>query len=107
MRLVSLDRYVPSLSLVDDAIRSKAHPLLVTGFASTVLWIIFATLLYLCEEDHSEEICNDDETMAERFKNVPNAMQYTMILLTGDYPLINFRYRAVDTDRVARALDLT
>lgn len=47
LRLVSLDRFLPSVTLLDDVLRSRRHALFVTGFASMVLWIIFATLLFL------------------------------------------------------------
>ena len=32
--------------------------------------------------------------MAERFASVPAALPYTLILLTGDYPLIDFTMAA-------------
>lgn len=89
LRLLALDRYVPSVTLLDDVIRKQAHGLVVAGFATIVLWITFATLLYITEHGNTEDF-GDDHPMSQRFENVPNAMQYTLILLTGDYPMINF-----------------
>ena len=30
--------------------------------------------------------------MGERFQNVPNALSYTFVLLSGDYPIVNFTF---------------
>ena len=49
LRLFKLDKYVPSITLIDDVFRLKKHALTVTGFAAGTLWILFAALLYLCE----------------------------------------------------------
>ena len=49
IRLVKLDKYVPSITLIDDVIRLKKSSLIITGFAATTLWIIFSGLLYLTE----------------------------------------------------------
>eukprot|EP01052_Picozoa_sp_SAG31_P072670 SAG31_NODE_31658_length_365_cov_1.360902_1_plen_121_part_11 len=55
-----------------------------------ITWTLFASLLYLTE-------CNNDEVdagrqMRDRFASVPQSMPYTLILLSGDYPLINFSF---------------
>eukprot|EP01048_Picozoa_sp_COSAG05_P007192 COSAG05_NODE_500_length_9234_cov_107.281664_19_plen_69_part_00 len=33
---------------------------------------------------------DDDLPMSERWANIPNSLSYTLILLSGDYPLIEF-----------------
>jgi hypothetical protein len=49
MRLLKLDKYVPSITLIDDVLRLKRKALLTTCYAAGTLWIIFAGLLYLFE----------------------------------------------------------
>ena len=52
---------------------------------------IFTALLYLSELDdfvHGPD--GDDPTQAFRYRNAPNALEYTMIHLTGDFPLIDY-----------------
>jgi hypothetical protein len=88
LRLFKLDKYVPSISLIDDVFRAKQHALTVAGFVAGVLWVIFATLLYLAERNSHQE----EGLMAERFANIPIALQVTMIHLTGDYPLIDYGF---------------
>ncbi|KNC71202.1 hypothetical protein SARC_16261, partial [Sphaeroforma arctica JP610] len=62
--------------------------LITSGFVTLVLWVFFATVLYLCERaDYTEE---SDMTEAERFNNIPHSLPYTFVLLTGDYPLTEF-----------------
>ena len=56
MRLFKLDKYVPSISLLDDVIRAKKAPLMVTGFAAGVLTVLFSALMYLTEyKDYANE----------------------------------------------------
>ena len=52
---------------------------------------LFTALLYLSEMDdfvHGPD--SDDPTQAFRYRNAPNALEYTMIHLTGDFPLIDY-----------------
>jgi hypothetical protein len=86
LRLIKLDRYFPSITLIDDAFRDQKVPLQISTFVSGIFWVFFATALYLAEKDSTAE----DGAMAERYANVPIAMHVTMIHLTGDYPLIDY-----------------
>eukprot|EP00978_Attheya_sp_CCMP212_P005123 scaffold11316_cov60-Attheya_sp.AAC.6 len=98
LRLIKLDKYIPSITLIDDVIRLKRRSLLITGFAAGTMWIIFASLLYLGEhEDTSNEIdpvpsygCASDCTMSDRFQSYFDSLIYTGIHLTGDYPIITY-----------------
>jgi len=74
-------RYVPSITLIDDVFRSQKHLLIVTTFASFVLWIIFATLLYLTESNNHNTVNPGELDMAQRFSNVPNSLQVTIYKL--------------------------
>jgi hypothetical protein len=87
-RLLKIDKYVPSVSLIDDVFRVKAQGLKVSGFAAGVLWIIFSTAIYLAERNDATPV--DCLMESERFESVPRALQYDLILLIGDYPLIDF-----------------
>ena len=83
-----MDKHIPSITLIDDVFRLKKRGLLVSGFALSLIWTTFATALWAAEmtvgADDSEKI------MHWRFRNVPNSLQYDMILLTGDYPFVDF-----------------
>ncbi len=87
-RLLKLDKFVPSISLIDDVFRAKRTGLLVSTFAAGIFWLVFSSALYLAErEDGAEKGCY---TEAERFSSVPSTLQYDLILLSGDYPLVDF-----------------
>ena len=83
-------RYIPSVTLIDDVFRNNAVPLLVTGFTATVCWVIFATMLWMAEHGDSVVTGDNGITQGQRFQDVPTALQYTLILLSGDYPLCDF-----------------
>ena len=91
LRLLKLKSAVLSINLLGSAIRSKRDALFVATFDTIVLWCLFTALLYLSELDdfvHGPD--GDDPTQAFRYRNAPNALEYTMIHLTGDFPLIDY-----------------
>ena len=56
-RLLKLEKYFPSLTLIDDVFRLKKQKLIKTVFAAGTLWIFFTSLLFLAEsEDTSNGI---------------------------------------------------
>jgi len=100
LRLIKLDKYFPSITLIDDVIRLKRDSLKIAGFAALTLWIIFAGLMYLTEnKDTGNEIdnvplygCDTDCTMADRFQNFFDSIVYTGVALTGDYPITTYSW---------------
>jgi hypothetical protein len=103
LRLIKLDKYVPSISLLDNVIRLKFNSLRVAFFAATTLWIIFAAFVYLCEyKDRTNALddpvpkygCDEDCTMRDRFQNYFDSLYYTGIHLTGDYPITTYTWPA-------------
>jgi len=103
LRLLTLDKHVPSFSLIDDVIRYKWQSMKVAGYAAITLWTIFAGLIYLCEyTDSTNEIdpvplhssCTDDCTMMDRFQNYFDSFYFVGIHLTGDYPITTYDWPA-------------
>jgi hypothetical protein len=98
LRLLKLDKYVPSITLIDDVIRLKRRVLVVSCFAATTLWILFAGLMYLAEhQDHSMGIdnlplygCYENCSMSVRYENMFTSIPLTGIHLTGDFPMIEY-----------------
>jgi len=84
LRLARLDAYAPSLSLVDDAARRCWPGLSVALFASGIIWFLFNELLYFAER--GDEANGEDK----RFRNALSSLQYSGVLLTGDYPIVDF-----------------
>ncbi|CAM9338942.1 unnamed protein product [Ectocarpus sp. 6 AP-2014] len=89
LRIIKLDKYAPCVSLIDDVFRLKCRGLLVAGYASAVMLAWFGSLMYLVERDDNE-VQIQCYFESQRFSSVLNALQYDLILLTGDYPLIDF-----------------
>lgn len=77
--------------MLRQVLRDKADVLLVTFYAAVTFWVVFATLMYLAERgDH----INTPNGMAQsdRYGTIPNAMWYTLIHLTGDFPLVDYTW---------------
>ncbi|KAL7427606.1 hypothetical protein ACHAXM_000928 [Skeletonema potamos] len=98
IRLLKLDKYIPSITLVDDVVRLKRKVLTVSCFAALTLWLIFAGLMYIAEyQDYLTEIdplplygCVDGCTMSVRFSDYFNSFPLTGINLTGDFPMVEY-----------------
>lgn len=98
LRLLKLDKYVPSITLVDDVFRLKKNALVVSCFAAGTLWILFAGLMYLVEyQDHSMDIdnlplygCYENCTMSNRYGSFLTSLPLTGIHLTGDFPVVEY-----------------
>ena len=98
LRLLKLDKYFPSITLIDDVLRLKKKALIISSFAAATMWILFAGVMYLAEyKDYSMEIdnlplynCSDSCTMADRYRNFFVSMSYTGIHLTGDFPTVEY-----------------
>lgn len=88
LRLIKMDKYIPSITLIDDVFRLKKRGLLISGFALSLIWATFATALWGAEMTIGSDPA--EQVMHWRFRNVPNSLQYDMILLTGDYPFVDF-----------------
>ena len=98
MRLLKLDKYVPSISLVDDVFRLKQRVLVVACYAAVTLWVLFAGAMYIVERnDDAMEVdplplygCAEDCSMSDRFRNYFDSIPLTGIHLTGDFPLVQY-----------------
>ena len=98
LRLLKLDKYIPSFSLLDDVFRLKKRALLVSCYAAGSLLILFSGLLYIAERlDVSSNIdslplygCRENCTMSTRYSNFFTSLSLTSIHLTGDFPIIEY-----------------
>eukprot|EP00397_Hematodinium_sp_SG-2012_P001397 GEMP01001399.1.p1 GENE.GEMP01001399.1~~GEMP01001399.1.p1 ORF type:complete len:1177 (+),score=258.16 GEMP01001399.1:112-3642(+) len=88
LRLITLDAYVPSVSLIGRVVRRNAEVLRLACYASVSLWLVFTGLLYMTEHDDSEKV--DGIPMGARYHTILQALPYTLVHLTGDYPLVDY-----------------
>lgn len=91
-RLLTLDKYIPSVSLIGRVFAKHAKDFQMAAYASASLWLIFSALMWLTERHDTTEV--DDLTMAQRYGTMFSAMPYTLVHLTGDYPLIDYDFPA-------------
>jgi len=91
-RLLTLDKYIPSVSLISRVVKNKAAQFKMAGYAMGALWIIFATLLWLTERD--DQFMINDWRQSQRYGTVISALPFTLVHLTGDYPLVDYTLHA-------------
>eukprot|EP00658_Telonema_sp_P-2_P037995 TRINITY_DN27317_c0_g1_i2.p1 TRINITY_DN27317_c0_g1~~TRINITY_DN27317_c0_g1_i2.p1 ORF type:complete len:809 (-),score=175.98 TRINITY_DN27317_c0_g1_i2:159-2585(-) len=84
LRLVRLDSYSPSISLIDDAVQRCSDGLSVAMSTWVIIWFGFSACLYLVEHD---DVTNGED---KRFRSPASSLQYASVLLTGDYPIVDF-----------------
>eukprot|EP00435_Cladocopium_sp_Y103_P025769 s2741_g6.t1 len=100
-RLLTLDKYIPSVSLIGRVFAKHAKDFQMAAYASASpepqllaprsrlhrlclvrrLWLIFSALMWLTERHDRTEV--DDVTMAQRYGTMFSAMPYTLVHLTG------------------------
>ena len=98
LRLLKLDKYVPSISLVDDVVRLKKKILLVAGYAAATLLFLFSAAMFVTERsDDAIEVdplplygCVENCYMSDRYRNFFSSVPLTGIHLTGDFPLVEY-----------------
>lgn len=94
LRLLTLDKYVPSVSLIGRVVKKNGETLRLAGYAALCFWLSFAGALWITESGDSSEF--DEEPMAERYRNVLSAMPYTLVnknsysVLNGQKLVIKF-----------------
>jgi hypothetical protein len=91
VRLLKLDRQQKvgsALPLLQDAVNANASALYVAAGVLTVMWVCFAALLFIFER-HDGSV-DKGEKQSWRYASVPHALTYTLIHLTGDFPLIKY-----------------
>ncbi|EKX41400.1 hypothetical protein GUITHDRAFT_142088 [Guillardia theta CCMP2712] len=84
LRLLKMDKYE------SVCVRAISSLVFAAGFAATVFWLMFSTLMWMTEKNNLLDPTENGVTMAKRYKDVPSAMSYTLIHLSGDYPLIDY-----------------
>ncbi len=92
LRLLKLDKYVPSISLLDDVVRLKREILAVAGYAALTMLFLFTGAMYVSERnDHAMAVdplplygCVEGCSMADRYKTFFTSLPLTGIHLTGN-----------------------
>ena len=101
LRLLRLDEFMERrpLEKLKETVALHSKSLAITTGAATILWLIFASLLYLCMHDAAayRSVSSSSVTQDERYQNVLSALPFTLIHLTGDFPLVDYDFWAKAT----------
>eukprot|EP01134_Creolimax_fragrantissima_P007328 CFRG7328T1 len=94
VRMLRAERYIEAFTVFDDVFRANAEILTTTGMAAMAAWVIFSSLMYICERAHVDanhvQRGANDIAMNVAFRSVPSSMWYTLLMLTGEFPLADF-----------------
>jgi len=89
LRLLKSKSQREAIGIFAKVVRDNHQLLVTTGVTALVLIVVFGSLLHFAEKD---DVSSQEYhlTQADRFKSVPSGLWYTMVLLSGDYPLVDF-----------------
>jgi len=89
LRFLTLEHFFPSLTILWRVACHRWKGLVSAFYVAICLWLTFGTILHVMVRDDG----NFDEgmTYAERYASYLTALQYTLVHISGDYPLTNYR----------------
>mmetsp|Transcript_14483 Transcript_14483/g.31144 ORF Transcript_14483/g.31144 Transcript_14483/m.31144 type:complete len:305 (+) Transcript_14483:59-973(+) len=82
IRLLKADKYINAFALLDDVLAENATLLIATMYYAALMLILCSTALYLTERYNPDN--------ARYFQSIPDSMFATTLMLTGEFPLIDF-----------------
>lgn len=86
IRILKVEKFSAAFTLFDD-VWVRTRPLLIgLGYTIFVLWILFSSIMYLIEKNHSAT-APDDDIVDHPYGNMLESMWYTLLNLTGEFPL--------------------
>jgi hypothetical protein len=82
LRILQMEDYVASFTLLDDAWYKCRDSMFAAGFMALLIWICGSVLFYEFEKDNPR--------MEGAFANLPSSMYFTIIFLGGEWAVIDF-----------------
>jgi voltage-gated potassium channel len=81
-RLLKADKYVNAFSLLGQVMYENGPLLLATSYYAALMLVLSSTALYFTERNNPE--------LGKYFQSIPHAMFPTLLMLTGEFPLVDF-----------------
>lgn len=87
LRLLLLSNQSPSMGIIVRVFKNPKirRDLLMALYVSVTCLLLFSTLLHLTESHDAAH-----KEMASRFRSILSSMPFTLVHLTGDYPLVDY-----------------
>lgn len=82
IRLLKAEKYLRSFALLGAVLAENATLLVASSFYALLMWLLFATALYITEIDNPAQ--------GTHFQSIPQAMYPVCLMLTGEFPLVDF-----------------
>lgn len=82
VRLLKAEKYLSSFALLGAVLAENSALLIASSFYALLMWLLFATALYITEVDNPAQ--------GTHFQSIPAAMYPVCLMLTGEFPLVDF-----------------
>merc|ERR1719162_169378 len=82
LRILQMEDYVESFTLLDDAWFEARDSMIACGFLALMVWVCGSVLFYNFEQGN--------ERMSGAFDTLSSSMYYTLIFLGGEWGLVDF-----------------
>jgi voltage-gated potassium channel len=82
IRLLKAEKYLRSFATLATVLAENSTLLVASSFYAVLMWLIFATALYVAEVDNPAN--------GTHFQSIPQAMFPVLLMLTGEFPLADF-----------------
>lgn len=82
IRLLKAEKYLSSFALLGSVLAENATLLIASSFYAVLMWLLFATALYITEVDNPAQ--------GTHFQSIPASMYPVCLMLTGEFPLVDF-----------------
>uniref|UniRef100_A0A7S3Y9Z9 Ion transport domain-containing protein n=1 Tax=Lotharella globosa TaxID=91324 RepID=A0A7S3Y9Z9_9EUKA len=86
VRILKIERTISAFTLFDNVWSQSRTLLIGLGYVVIVLWLVFSCLMYLAERHH-KSVAPDDDIVDHPYTNMLEAMWYTLLNITGEFPL--------------------
>jgi voltage-gated potassium channel len=87
IRILKAEKYLRSFAILAIVLSENSTLLIASSFHALLMWLIFATALYVTVTSH---VTVDNPTNGTHFQSIPQAMFPVLLLLTGEFPLADF-----------------
>ncbi|CAE7626128.1 Kcnb1 [Symbiodinium pilosum] len=92
-RLIALERFVPAFGDFLEVLAGRGYQILQVSYVLTSFWFMMAAFNWYFL--HAEfDVKSEDKTFACWYSNFWFAMQYTLIHMSGDYPMTEYPVKA-------------
>jgi voltage-gated potassium channel len=102
VRVLKAEKYMESLTLLDDVVRANKGLIAVTGFVSMLMWVVMGVGFYVVQSEHDCLALGEDLSTCvvadlysevhhtNYFGTIADSLWPTLLMLSSEFPLADF-----------------